>query len=331
MDNTKKIIGNRILIIQLGGIGDVLLSFPALRLLKKNSKEICLLGLERGLNLVQAYFPEFKLIKFPFDPFRYNLTNMIQFFNLLAKVKEIEADSVVNLQPITSLKASLPIFSIMKSSGAKVMVGRNTGGRGWFLSHKISEELGEGKFEGEYGLELAELATGRNQQCRNFSVDLNEEMLKKTARYEFPENMKVGICMGGKLPEQRWGDEKYHVVINRIMDATDYNVMLIGERTENDLYEFPNKRIWDYRGKTDNVSDLIALISKVDVFISNDTGPMHIACALKKKVIALFREYTFPRFSWKSDNIFNLVAAKVDDIPVDEVWQKLLGLICEKK
>lgn len=37
-----------------------------------------------------------------------------------------------------------------------------------------------------------------------------------------------------------------------------------------------------------SLRELAALIEKCNLFITNDTGPMHIACAMKTKTIALF-------------------------------------------
>ena len=43
----------------------------------------------------------------------------------------------------------------------------------------------------------------------------------------------------------------------------------------------------NFAGKT-NIRELMACINQMDLFLTNDSGPMHIAQALDKKVLALF-------------------------------------------
>ncbi|NGX58397.1 MAG: hypothetical protein K940chlam3_01304, partial [Chlamydiae bacterium] len=46
-------------------------------------------------------------------------------------------------------------------------------------------------------------------------------------------------------------------------------------------------RVIDMAGKT-NLRELMALIESCDVFLTNDSGPMHMASALGTKLVALF-------------------------------------------
>jgi ADP-heptose:LPS heptosyltransferase len=56
----------------------------------------------------------------------------------------------------------------------------------------------------------------------------------------------------------------------------------------------------DYSGKT-SLSELTGLISLCDVFISSDSGPYHMAVALKKPTIAWFmydEPAAYHRYDW---------------------------------
>jgi ADP-heptose:LPS heptosyltransferase len=52
----------------------------------------------------------------------------------------------------------------------------------------------------------------------------------------------------------------------------------------------------DLVGKT-SLGGLAALISKLDLFISNDTGPAHIACAVDTRSITIFGPADYTRWS----------------------------------
>lgn len=315
---SENMIRDKVLIVNLGGIGDIILSFPAFKLLKKNYGDIYFLGVTRTQKLMEYFFPEFKIIIFPFAPSEYTFNNALQFLRILFYIKKISFDAVFNFRPLVSIKSAIPIYLICQASGAKIKAGRSTEGRGIFFNYAIKEKLLEEKFEGDYNLELAEKVTGETRE-RDYSLSLNEEIKERVQRFKLPSSKKVGICMGGSLAKRLWGIENYGELIDRILGQTECCIMLFGEENEKKLYNKEDNRIWDYRGRTD-VLDLMALISETDIFISNDTGPMHIACALDKKVIALFREYAYGHFSWKRDGIFNLVAKDVKDIAIDDVW-----------
>ena len=72
----------------------------------------------------------------------------------------------------------------------------------------------------------------------------------------------------------------------------DYKVLLIGSPSDRDVAEkiisaASDKRIISITGDT-SVGEMIEAIRRCNFLISNDSGPMHIAAALKKTVFALF-------------------------------------------
>ena len=96
--------------------------------------------------------------------------------------------------------------------------------------------------------------------------------------------------------ERRWDSSNYIEMINRTIEYfPDKLIVLIGSSEETDYVEnifqaidkkFHSKTI-NTAGKL-SITELIALIQKSSLMITNDTGPMHIAFALNKKTIALF-------------------------------------------
>jgi heptosyltransferase-2 len=118
----------------------------------------------------------------------------------------------------------------------------------------------------------------------------------------------AGIHAGSLWFTKRWLPENYAAVIKRLNDELKIKSILIG--TEND-FELAEKIIrlskdatpLNLTGKT-NISHLMALMEHLKLFITNDSGPMHIATAFNVATVAIFgpttRELGFFPYSKKA-------------------------------
>lgn len=92
-------------------------------------------------------------------------------------------------------------------------------------------------------------------------------------------------------PSKRWPAQSYAQLALFFQERNATSVLIIGSAEEADLAEsissLLRKKPLNLAGKT-NLRLLAGLLSHASLFVSNDTGPMHIANALKIPVIALF-------------------------------------------
>ena len=92
--------------------------------------------------------------------------------------------------------------------------------------------------------------------------------------------------------ERKWGSYKFAMLIEKLEKKyPEKNIILIGSPNEKKyvdkvLQSIKTKAV-NLAGKL-NISELILLISQAELFITNDTGPMHISFALNKKTLTLF-------------------------------------------
>jgi len=98
-------------------------------------------------------------------------------------------------------------------------------------------------------------------------------------------------------PAKRWPAQSYSDLALLFQERKGASVLIIGSAREADLADsisapLAGKPV-NLAGKTD-LRLLASLISHASLFVSNDSGPMHIANALKIPVIALFGP-TLPR------------------------------------
>ena len=101
----------------------------------------------------------------------------------------------------------------------------------------------------------------------------------------------LGLCPGAEYGEaKRWPAEYYAEVANAALDK-GWQVWLFGSEKDMPVTAMINQhtqhRCLDLGGKT-KLGDAIDLMSLCDTIISNDSGLMHVAAALDKKLIAIY-------------------------------------------
>ena len=104
----------------------------------------------------------------------------------------------------------------------------------------------------------------------------------------------VGINPGSSYGEaKRWYPEEYAEVCAKL--SLQYNIVIFGGPGEEDIAvdiekSLIEKGILNYQnlsGKT-SISELVNQISNLDLFITGDSGPMHIAASFQVPTVALF-------------------------------------------
>tara|TARA_Y100000310_G_scaffold332444_1_gene408028 strand:+ start:2895 stop:4010 length:1116 start_codon:yes stop_codon:yes gene_type:complete len=125
------------------------------------------------------------------------------------------------------------------------------------------------------------------------------------------EDLLIGICPGSgpTVKARRWPKERFAELADSLMEKHKAKIIFTGAEDERGL-------LLDIKGKMKNkpitfcgaeLSQLIELINNCNLFISNDTGPMHIAAAQGIRTIGLFGPETpviFGPFGEKTFSIF---------------------------
>lgn len=106
-----------------------------------------------------------------------------------------------------------------------------------------------------------------------------------------PTNKILGLCPGAEYGEaKRWPVEHYAEVAAAALNK-GWQVWLFGSDKDipvtSAINQLTQNRCQDWGGKT-RLGDAIDLMSLCDTVISNDSGLMHVAAALDKKLIAIY-------------------------------------------
>lgn len=99
------------------------------------------------------------------------------------------------------------------------------------------------------------------------------------------------LCAGAEFGSaKRWTEAHFAELASQKM-AQGWQIWLIGSQKDKSVTEEINKltgwRCLDFAGKT-NLTQAVDLLSLAHTVVSNDSGLMHVAAALDKKVIALY-------------------------------------------
>ena len=174
-----------------------------------------------------------------------------------------------------------------------------------FYTHKI--QIQEQKHEVEYNLDLLR-AISVNKISKNMSLFLNNNEKQYADEYIQNNNLNTveyivgfhpgsGTDIGNNI--KRWPIDKFIEVANELTKTLNSSVLLFGGKDEINLAEIMISNMdlkpLSLTGNTD-IRQTAALIAKCDLFITNDSGLMHIAAAQNVPVIAIFG----PTLAWKN-------------------------------
>lgn len=111
------------------------------------------------------------------------------------------------------------------------------------------------------------------------------------------------FCGGGKASSQRWPMERYGKVLATLANSISGVIVGVGTASEVNEYRaelvpsFPSLRLLD---QPLSLSELIELLRRAQMYIGNDTGPMHVAAAVGCPVAVIMSARNAPGM-WDPD------------------------------
>jgi len=198
-----------------------------------------------------------------------------------------------------SFSSALSVFL----AGIPSRIGYARDNRGFLLTDKLAPaRLPNGKFKPlsaiDAYLEIArELGADTSDRSLELSVDpaANDSMRTKLPELAGAEGPIVVIVPGGAFgPSKCWPNIRFAKTADWL--SANYNAKVIISVAPNPtekqiatgICDLSKNKLLNLGEKPLSIGELKALFSASDLVITNDTGPRHIAIALRRKVIALF-------------------------------------------
>jgi len=274
----------------MGGIGNMIFLTPALKALRKAlpSSSFCFLlgpyGAEKaieGSDLIDK--------KIVIEPERYR--GLSGYIKLIRELRKDHFTLSITSTGTNPVKSGLLCFL----SGIKFRSGENIGGKGFFYNLKIPFD--KDHHEVESNIQLVQ-SLGIEVKDRSLFIQRSEED-KNFARNLFSQRglegkLVIGIHPGSGVHQagfKRWPKEQFCLLADQLIEDLEAAVILFGGADEVELADEIKKMMRSkpiiMSGKT-SLAQTAPLIEKCQLFISNDSGLLHVAGAVNTPVIGIF-------------------------------------------
>jgi lipopolysaccharide heptosyltransferase II len=133
----------------------------------------------------------------------------------------------------------------------------------------------------------------------------------------------IALQPGARWSNKRWPVEYFAEVARRLSaTATDVRFAIFGGTADLDLGEAISKaapgRCLDLTGRT-SLPEMVEWTRLCELIVTNDTGPMHVAAALGKPVVAVFGP-TEPRRTGPYGQVDQVVQLRLPCVPCMKDW-----------
>lgn len=207
-------------------------------------------------------------------------------FALWKQLADKRFDYLLNLQ--TAFRASMLSLGVK----AKTKIGFNRDrareGQWLFTNQKVEMAASPHVLDGQM---LFAKAIGVQDLSVSWNLPVAEQDLAFSAQFLDRSRRNVLIAPCSSKKEKDWLPERY-AELARFLDGQNINVLVAGSTSPYEMQTAakiaelaPNCR--NLAGKT-NLKQLTALIKQVDLVISSDSGPAHIATTQNTPIIGLY-------------------------------------------
>lgn len=212
-------------------------------------------------------------------------------WKLTEELKAKRFDMAVLLQ--NAIEAAI----IALLAGIPIRAGYNTDGRGMLLTHSVKRTAEIRKVhQSLYYLEMLK-SLGIEGRDDPFLLkpgsefgSLGDGLVEKFMIEK--DRLLIGLAPGAAYgPAKKWYPERFASVSDRLVDRFDGRILLFGSAQDRESLDAVQKHarhpLLNLAGKT-TLKEVIALMTRLHLFLSNDSGLMHLAAALGIPTVAVF-------------------------------------------
>lgn len=312
----------KILLIRLSSLGDIVLTTPAIRAIRSHHPNayIAMLVAKQSADI---------LLHNP------NLNEIIHFDRLSKNKDTGEMYRILRILRQRNFSLSIDFQRKFRTELLMYLSGVNDRvGKGILSTVRVPES--GNKHATEHYFDLLH-AAGIPAEDRHLEIFLQESERTKACQLFKHEgindgDLTIGLFPGAGWKLREWMPERFAKIADRLVTNFNAKVVLFGGPNDvllaNQITNTMDELAINFAGKL-NLRELSSCIEKCDLFISNDTGPMHIATAVDTQTVALFGPGNHIRFQPIGD-IHTLIRYDVPCSPCKQFTNKCKDNICMK-
>jgi lipopolysaccharide heptosyltransferase II len=286
----------KILILALSGIGDALMFTPALRLMRSSLPDAQIDALVMFKGVKEMYERNSDLDNvYHFDFIKEGLLRSV---NYVLKFRK-KYDASINVYPSNRKEYNLINFLIgaNKRAGADYL-RMNSRELGFLNNVRVSED--DSVHNVRTNIKLVEKLLNKKfdaEPVLNFPVNKDDEIFASEYLKQLninDQDIVIGFHPGSATLKnhihRRWEPEKFAALGSKLTENRKTKILLFGGPEEAELKEAIAKSINSDNVipvETENFPQSAAIIKRCDVFVTNDSSLMHVASAMKRKVVAV--------------------------------------------
>jgi heptosyltransferase-2 len=276
---------SRILIVRLDRIGDVVLSLPVAQALRAAYPEAFLAMLVQSAcrELVEGH-PDLDTTLVCDKSLTWRQT-----WQWAQHLREFRFDTALVLHP------TLRSHAIVWAAGIPRRIGYGRKG-GWLLTRRLLHRKQEGRrHEADYALDFIR-ALGAPDEPPRPSIPVSRQAAEQVGALLRERGVRsdeplVAIHPSASCPSKRWMPERFAAVAEALAEQAEARILLIagpGDLAQAQAVERAMQRPAVNLAGTLSIGQTAELLARCRLLISNDSGPVHLAAAVRTPVVAIF-------------------------------------------
>lgn len=267
----------RILVFRKSSLGDVILTLPVLVALKKEfpDSRIDYLTRSQYAPVVRFHPAVDNVITFDKNP---------SFMGIIESIRQGKYDLFVDLQSnFQSLILRSALYKARRSSYPKRRLAREMVVRRSQLKFRVDHTV-TAYFRALRKLGIESEPSYPIMTLPQESIDFADDFIESSFLND--HKRLVALCPGARYPEKRW--PHYRGLAESLLEDPGNNLVVISIGRDEIQ---PDLGLHDPRLiplKDLDILSVAAVLSKCEASITNDSGLMHLACAVQTPVVAIF-------------------------------------------
>lgn len=333
-------------------LGDILFFTPALRALKKSFpwiKVIILTNKTGGeifasnpfvneIIFIDNFWSSKSVVSLP--EFSRSFTR--KYLTQLREIRNKDLDVLLEVKGDFRNILFLDIWA-----GAKYLAGYALSGFGWMLDWEMNHKTGLHEIDTKLNIALSLGADITDRRMDIFLSETDEQFARTVFdRNGITENDTIAVFhVGGTWEPRLWPLDNFIEIGKRLKNQYGAKVILIGDRRdEGKIQRFREKVSSSVKLDYATITQTAAIIKKAGIFLGNDSGPLHLARAVRTPLVGIFGPEDVWRVGPEQDGVAlqhkfacqpcgqvtcSVNPNCVQSITVEEVWRAVDRLLSQ--